>query len=183
MVVHVFKVMDKTSIKTARYPAGLVTKISEINGPAVNDLLNHYALELRMTQSREIPGSYWRGDEAGLIDNCVYARSATPVHSVLHESCHFICMAPTRRKALHTNAGGDYDEENAVCYLQILLAGQLRDYGSQKMLLDMDAWGYTFRLASAGCWFREDADDARQWLLNKGIIGIDNLPTWNTRAT
>jgi hypothetical protein len=34
----------------------------------------------------------------------------------------------------------------------------------------MDAWGYTFRLGSAARWFAEDADDARRWLLARGLI-------------
>jgi hypothetical protein len=34
----------------------------------------------------------------------------------------------------------------------------------------MDAWGYTFRLGSAARWYAEDADDARQWLLERGLL-------------
>ena len=38
------------------------------------------------------------------------------------------------------------------------------------MFADMDEWGYSFRLGSAGRWFAEDADDARQWLSRHGLI-------------
>ena len=71
---------------------------------------------------------------------------------------------PARRAQLERDAGGDYAEENAVCYLQILLAGSFRAVGRERMCADMDAWGYTFRLGSAKAWFEQDAEDARQWL-------------------
>jgi hypothetical protein len=35
---------------------------------------------------------------------------------------------------------------------------------------DMDAWGYTFRLGSARAWFEEDAEDARTWLQQRGLL-------------
>ena len=54
-------------------------------------------------------------------------RDDTPVHSALHEACHYICMDKQRRNDLDTDAGGGYEEENGVCYLQILLADHLPD--------------------------------------------------------
>ncbi len=60
----------------------------------------------------------------------IFARLDTPVHSVLHESAHFICMTPERRAGLDTDAGGDDAEESAVCYLQIMLAQLLPNVGS-----------------------------------------------------
>ena len=94
------------------------------------------------------------------MGNVLIVRADTPLHSILHETCHFICMDPARRAGLDTDAGGDYDEENAVCYLQILLADEIPEFGRENMLRDMDTWGYTFRLGSARNWFREDAEDA-----------------------
>ena len=76
-----------------------------------------------------IPGSYWGEREAGLIGAKIFARLDTPLHSVLHESAHFICMTPERRAGLDTDAGGDDAEENAVCYLQIVLADSLPNVG------------------------------------------------------
>jgi len=116
-----------------------------------------------------IPGSYWGDDEAGLIENRLYARPDTPLHSILHEACHYICMDAGRRAALHTDAGGDYDEENAVCYLQILLADRIRGYSAAACMRDMDRWGYSFRLGSARAWFERDAEDARAGLEARGI--------------
>jgi len=84
-----------------------------------------------------IPGSFWGDDEAGLIKNVLYIRPDTPVHSALHEACHFACMDNNRRTTLHTNAGGDADEENAVCYLQILLSDALPDMGSPALRSDL----------------------------------------------
>ncbi len=80
-------------------------------------------------------------------------------------------------------AGGDYDEENAVCYLQILLADELPGMDKTKMMNDMDAWGYTFRLGSARAWFEQDAEDAHAWLLAHQLIDAEGLPTFRTRAS
>lgn len=130
-----------------------------------------------------IPGSYWGDSEAGLIGNRVYCRPDTPLHSVLHESCHYICMDDERRARLDRDAGGDYDEENAVCYLQILLADQLPGVGSDAICRDMDSWGYTFRLGSAHAWFEQDAEDAREWLREKGVIDADGKVTGKRAAS
>lgn len=149
---------------------------------AVRTLLAHYGLSLTAVPEGEtIPGSFWQDSEAGLVGMLVYARADTPVHSVLHEACHCICMDSTRRHVLHTDAGGDYDEENAVCYLQILLADLLPGVGRARLLADMDAWGYSFRLGSAQRWFEEDAQDAREWLIRHGLINSSAIPNWCLR--
>ena len=112
-------------------------------------MLRRFGLTLVITPDQDsIPGSYWGDPEAGLVGSTLMARSDTPVHSILHEACHFICMDCTRRAMLHTNASGDYAEEDAVCYLQIMLAGELPGVGRERMFADMDAWGYSFRLGS-----------------------------------
>jgi hypothetical protein len=90
-------------------------------------------------------------------------------------------MERTRREVLHTDAGGDYAEENAVCYLQVLLSDEIPGFGRDRMFADMDAWGYTFRLGSARAWFEEDARDARDWLRRHRLIDADDRPTWRVR--
>lgn len=145
-------------------------------------LLARYGLAVtELPEDAAIPGSYWGEPETGLIGSRLYLRPDTPVHSVLHENCHYVCMSADRRTNLHTDAGGDYDEENAVCYLQILLAGQLQGVGSKRIARDMDRWGYTFRLGSAWAWFERDAEDARRWLQCHGLIRDDRSPTWAVR--
>jgi hypothetical protein len=139
--------------------------------PAAHALLAAFGVELvRLEDGTSIPGSYWGESEAGLIGSRLYARRDTPLHSVLHEGAHYICMDEERRAQLHKDAGGDYDEENAVCYLQILLADHFEGVGRRQMCLDMDAWGYTFRLGSAQTWFEQDAADAAAWLVRHSII-------------
>jgi hypothetical protein len=146
--------------------------------------LSLYDLLLCWVDSEQpIPGSHFGEPEAGLIRNRVYVREDTPVHSLLHESSHYICMDEQRRHHLHTDAGGDYDEENAVCYLSILLAGLINGYNSSRMMTDMDQWGYTFRLGSARSWFEQDADDARNWLLSFNIIDDLSCPTGQMRTS
>lgn len=136
-------------------------------------LLDSFGLRLEIVAAgTRIPGSFWGDDEAGLIGSTVYARGDTPVHSILHESCHAICMDDERRAQLHTDAGGEYAEEDAVCYLQILLADELAEMGRARMFADMDAWGYSFRLGSAQAWFEQDANEAREWLLRRDLPAI-----------
>ena len=139
--------------------------LQHIDRFAVHGLLDRYGLQLQLVAPQEIiPGSYWGEREAGLIGDRLYARLDTPVHSVLHESAHFVCMSPERRSQLHTDAQGEVQEETAVCYLQVLMGDELKCYPRQQMFQEMDEWGYSFRLGSAALWFHLDADDARLWL-------------------
>ena len=152
--------------------------MSDLHCGSAEALLEDYGIELvRLPRRTCIPGSYWGAPEAGLIGTRVYTRPDTPVHSFLHESCHLICMDEGRRRRLHTDAGGDDLEEAAVCYLQILLADRLHGVGRRRLMQDMDAWGYSFRLGSTAAWFGQDAEDARQWLRARGIIDDRDRPT------
>lgn len=145
--------------------------VNAIDRMSLELLLDRYGLQLHLVSPEEvIPGSYWGEREAGLIGAKIFARLDTPVHSVLHESAHFICMTPERRAGLDTDAGGDDAEESAVCYLQVVLADSLPQVGRERMCRDMDAWGYSFRLGSAATWFAEDAQDARAWLIRHGLL-------------
>ena len=156
--------------------------VNAIDRLSLQVLLDRYGLALRLVAPDEIiPGSYWGEREAGLMGSTVFARLDTPVHSVLHEGAHFICMTPERRAGLDTDAGGDHAEENAVCYLQIVLADFIPNVGRQRMCSDMDAWGYTFRLGSASLWFESDADDARDWLIRHGVLDASSRPTYACR--
>jgi len=173
--------MSSTFVDPSTEHPAAVLRVSELDIEALKELINPWGLELVVAEFEQIPGSYWGEDEAGLVGNRLYATDSTPVHSALHEACHYICMEATRRDTLNTNAGGDYDEENGVCYLQILLSDLLPGMGRTRMLADMDAWGYTFRLGSARAWFENDAEDARQWLLDQGLIGAQNEPLYRLR--
>ena len=134
-------------------------------------LLARYGLDLSLTAPQEvIPGSYWGETEAGLKGNHLFARLDTPLHSILHETSHYICMTPERRAGLDRDAGGDDQEESAVCYLQVLLADELAGVGRERLCEDMDAWGYSFRLGSTLAWFNGDAEDTRLWLVREGVI-------------
>jgi len=161
-----------------------VLRLRDAPGRGIGELLSTFGLHLRpVADSEPIEGSFWGDEEAGLAGSELLARQDTPLHSILHEACHYICMTPQRRHGLHTDAGGDYDEENAVCYLQILLADQLPGFDRQRMCADMDRWGYSFRLGSAAAWFAADAADARDWLLQAGIIDELDRPTGRLRDT
>lgn len=159
-----------------------VTRLSAFSLDALIRFFEPYGLRVSLLEaSAQIPGSYWGEAEAGLIADTLYVRSDTPVHSALHEAAHFVCMDEARRRQLSTDAGGDYGEENAVCYLQILWAGELKNFGRARMFADMDAWGYTFRLGSAQRWFEDDATDARDWLQRHGVIDADERVTGRCR--
>lgn len=149
---------------------------------SVDALLARYDLELIIEPDGEpITGSFWGDDEAGIVRQRVYARRDTPVHSLLHEACHTICMSPDRRAVLNCDAGGDDIEEAAVCYLQVLLADEIDGVGRERLMRDMDQWGYSFRLGSTAGWFAEDADDARKWLIVNGLLSADGRPSFGLR--
>jgi hypothetical protein len=155
-----------------------VTRCTPEHLQSLRRLLAPYGLAIgQVAAEREIPGSYWGDSEAGLVGDTLFLRDDTPLHSALHEACHYICMDRRRRGALHTDAGGDDAEENAVCYLQGLLADRLACYDRLRLFADMDAWGYSFRLGSARSWYERDATDARAWLLEHRIIDNAQRPT------
>ncbi len=144
--------------------------LADIDADAVAQLLAQFHLELcAVADGEAIPGSYWGEPEAGLIGHRVYARRDTPVHSLLHEACHLIVQPPERRAAVHTDATDSVAEEDATCYLQIVLAERLPSVGSARLMADMDTWGYSFRLGSTRAWFEQDAEDARAWLLDRKL--------------
>lgn len=155
---------------------------SDINLDQLQNLLGRYGMVIKkVAQDEQIPGSFWQPPEAGLVGNVLYIRDDTPVHSALHEACHYICIDKNRRENLDTDAGGDYEEENGVCYLQILLSEHLVEMGRERMFRDMDEWGYSFRLGSSQTWFEQDAEDAAAWLIQYGLIDNDSQPAWKVR--
>jgi len=156
--------------------------VSDVPHAAISSLLQRYDLDLvRQPQGAEISGSFWGDSEAGIIGRSVYVRADTPVHSLLHEACHVICMTNERRNALDRDAGGDDLEESAVCYLQVVLADEIQDVGGARLMLDMDAWGYSFRLGNTQDWFQSDADDAAEFLMNHGLLNASGKPTFRLR--
>lgn len=162
----------------------VVTMVCALPAAALPTLLRPYGLRLEtVADGAAIPGSYWGEREAGLIGDTLYLRADTPVHSALHEACHYICVDDARRAALHTDALGDDIEEVGVCYLQALLAAQLPGYSQAQLFADMDAWGYNFRLGSARDWFERDAEDGRNWLLRHRLIDAAECPLPQRRGS
>ena len=160
-----------------------VVAFSDLGPGPVEALLSAYGLELiSLRPGAHIPASYWGAPEAGLAGRCVFVSDETPAHSLLHELSHYVCMTPARRAALWRDAGGDDAEECAVCYLQVLLADRLPELGRQRLLADLDAWGYSFREGSAAAWFEGDGAVARDWLAGKGLIDAHEIPTLRLRT-
>jgi len=160
----------------------MVLLCGDIDSTQFEQLLGRYSLILEwVNDGEDIPGSYWGDSEAGIIANRLIVRRDTPLHSALHEGCHYICMDQERRSGLDTDAGGGYDEENGVNYLQLLLSDYVPECGINRMFQDMDEWGYSYRLGSARAWFEQDAEDAKQWLLSHRLITPDNHPSWQLR--
>lgn len=148
--------------------------VGDVSLPDLHALLERYSLALqKVPDGASIEGSFWGEPEAGVSGTTIYVRNDTPVHSLLHETCHVVCMSDDRRKGLHRDAGGDDLEEAAVCYLQVLLADEIPGVGRQRLMKDMDAWGYSFRLGNTAAWFDSDAEDAREWLISHGLLGAN----------
>ena len=161
--------------------------LADFNPEIITQLLKRFELNFQVVTSQaKIPGSFWGDPEAGLIKNTLYASCETPIHSILHEACHYICMTAERRENLHTNAlgkaKGDFTEENAVCYLQILLACHITGFGRDLIFSDMDEWGYSFRLGSTQAWFMQDSSDAQEWLLKFQLIDDNKNYNFKLRA-
>jgi hypothetical protein len=159
-----------------------VLLLNGVDRVALAMLLGRYGLQLTLVAPEQvIPGSYWGDSEAGLKGDWLYARLDTPLHSVLHEAGHYICMSPERRAGLDRDAGGDDPEESAVCYLQVLLAGELPGISRERLFSDMDSWGYSFRLGNTSAWFTSDAADARGWLMERGVLDANSRLTGRLR--
>lgn len=158
----------------------------ELPDGALDDLFRLFGIDVVWIEAgAPIPGSYWGEPEAGILGQPtprLLVRGDTPVQSALHEGCHLIAADGARRAGIDTDAGGPDGEENGVCYLQILLAEHLPGVGCERMMADMDAWGYSFRLGSARAWFEGDAEDARAWLEAEGLIDASGRPTFRARA-
>ena len=152
-------------------PAADVLRLADIGFADATALLARHGLELvTVADGVPIPGSYWGDDEAGVIGHRVHARADTPVHSLLHESCHLLVLSPDRRATVHTDATDSIEEEDATCYLQIVLADALPGVGRERLMADMDAWGYSFRLGSARALFELDAAEAHALLVARGLL-------------
>lgn len=151
--------------------AAAVLVLADIRQDDVADLLARYGLRLALVEDgAAIPGSYWGEPEAGIIGSVVHARRDTPVHSLLHEAAHLVVLPPEQRASVHTDATDSIAEEDAVCVLQSLLGDALPGVGAARVLADMDAWGYTFRLGSAAAYVSGDADSAWTWLAGRGLV-------------
>ncbi len=85
-------VLRRLASLVAQHPPML--RMGGLDRAAVGELLARYGLTLRMVLlGQDIPGGYWGESEAGLKGHTLYARADTPLHSVLHEAAHFICMS------------------------------------------------------------------------------------------
>lgn len=163
--------------------AEAVRVVGDVPLATLESLLGRYGLTLVVQQDdAAITGSFWGDSEAGIVGRCVYVRRDTPIHSLLHETCHVICMSGERREQLDRDAGGGDLEEAAVCYLQIVLADYIDGIGRECLMRDMDTWGYSFRLGSTSRWFDDDAEDAAEWLAQHGLISEHGRALFTLRA-
>ena len=160
-----------------------VLTVNDVGHEVLATFLERYGLELIVQAAgEEITGSFWGESEAGVAGLAVYVRGDTPVHSFLHETCHILCMDGERRSRLDRDAGGDDLEESAVCFLQVLLADCIEGVGRARVMADMDSWGYSFRLGDTRWWFERDAEDARKWLIDQGLLRTAKTPVYRLRA-
>lgn len=156
--------------------------VADVPRSTLDALLQRYDIALvQQDADAAITGSFWGDSEAGIVGRIVYVRGDTPIHSLLHEVCHIICMTENRRAGLDRNAGGDDLEESAVCYLQVVLSDHISGIGRDQFMQDMDAWGYSFRLGNTRDWFENDAEDAVEFLMNHGLLNALGEATFRLR--
>jgi len=92
--------LDSFISKPPNKHSNSVYQISDFSISEIISLLEKYHLKIKvLSPEQAICGSYWGDSEAGLIENTLYVRKDTPIHSLLHEACHYICMDETRRVA------------------------------------------------------------------------------------
>jgi|TARA_B110000977_G_scaffold78491_1_gene105621 hypothetical protein len=155
---------------------------SQLENDVLKPILTAYSMRIvEVTDNQTIPYSFWGDREAGRLGNTLYARADTPLHSLLHELCHYICMPASERNKDLVDAAGSASEENACCFFQIILSAFIDNYNQSRLFEDMDSWGYSFRLGSAIRWYTEDAEDTREWLIEKNILLANNQPSWELR--
>ncbi|MDA8018424.1 MAG: dihydrofolate reductase [Thermoanaerobaculia bacterium] len=157
-----------------------VSTCGDVGWEPIRRLLADFALQVQVSEpGRPIPATFWGEPEAGIRGDVVFARDDTPIHSLLHEACHAILVDDERRADLDIDAGGDQQEEDAVCVLQMLLADRLPGVGRKRVAADMDAWGYSFLAGSATGFLERDAVAA--WDLLRNRLGADVLATISSR--
>ena len=70
-----------------------VTRIKDLSLALIGDHFAPHGLSVVLVSDDEpIPGSHWGDEEAGLIQNQLFIRSDTPVHSALHEGGHWLSL-------------------------------------------------------------------------------------------
>jgi len=71
-----------------------VLRVSDTGIDSLRTLFAPHGLDIKLVADGvDIPGSHWGDEEAGLITNTLFARADTPIHSVLHEACHWLLMS------------------------------------------------------------------------------------------
>jgi len=80
---------------SARPETGEVLRVGVDPHGSLVELTRRYGVELVQCAPEVVPpGSYWGESEAGLRGNALHVRADTPLHSLLHELSHFVCMSP-----------------------------------------------------------------------------------------
>ena len=149
-----------------------VLRVVDIGFDAPSALLARHGLELvHVGDGAPIPGSYL-GRARGRHDRHRPCTPASTRRCIRYCTRPATCWSadPARRTSIHTDASDSLEEEDATCYLQIVLADALPGFGRERVIADMDAWGYSFRLGSARAWFEHDAEDARAFLQGRGLL-------------
>ena len=132
-----------------------VLQVSDVESDIVDQFLGRYGITLEVVpDAAPITASFWGEPEAGIVGRQVFVRGDPPVHSMLHEACHIICMSAERRDSLYRDAGGNDLEESAVCYLQVVLADSMVGVGRARLMcLSCEFWGEYNTISIITGWF------------------------------
>lgn len=117
-------------------------------------------------------GSYWGELEVGIIVSNVYVCDDMFVYLMLYEVCYLIVLLLEWCVQVYIDVIDLVVEEDVICYLQIVLVGQLFGVGSQWLMVDMDVWGYMYWLGFMKVWFEQDVEDVKVWLVECGLLVV-----------
>lgn len=111
-------------------------------------------------------GSFWGDEEVGIIGIIVYVCGDMLVYLLLYEVCYLIVLLLECCVVVYIDVIDLIEEEDVICYLQIVLVDVFLGVGCDWLMVDMDVWGYLFWFGLICVWFEQDVENVCQFLFD-----------------